>query len=66
VTRVESEQARAPVGRECGRKFPALGISELKERSPTVFNMKSGTAKIGVSKDPSKKTGIKSFNSSAS
>jgi len=45
VRGVASAQARAPARRDVGSEFQALGHVELMERSPTVFNLKSGTAK---------------------
>ena len=61
---VASVQARAPVRREGGREFQALGPAEQKDRSPTVFNLKDGTAKVGKSDDLNVRTGVKSLSSS--
>ena len=61
---VASVQARAPARREGGREFQALGPAEQKDRSPTVFNLKDGTAKVGKSDDLNVRTGIKSLSSS--
>jgi len=59
---VASELARALVRREVGSEFQALGPAELKERSLTVFNFKSGTAKVGMSEDLNARIGTKSFH----
>ena len=55
---VASVQARAPARREGGREFQALGPDEQKDRSPTVFNLKVGTAKVGFSDDLKARTGV--------
>jgi len=46
-----SVQTRAPARGEGGREFPALGPDAQKDWSPTVFNLKVGTAKVGQSDD---------------
>jgi len=51
VPGVASVQARAPALREGGREFQALGPDAQKDRSPTVFNLKVGTAKVGLLDD---------------
>jgi len=40
---VASVQGCAPARREGGREFQALGTDALKDRSPTVFNVKVGS-----------------------
>ena len=55
---VASVQARVPARREGGREFQALGPDEQKDRSPTVFNLKVGTAKVGKSEDLKARTGL--------
>ena len=64
VPGVASVQARAPARREAGREFQALGHVEQKDRSPTVFSLKVGTAKEGKSDDLRARTGVKSLISS--
>jgi len=51
VPGVASVQATAPARREGGREFQILGPDAQKDRSPTVFNLKVGTAKEGLSDD---------------
>ncbi len=55
---VASVQARAPARREGGREFQALGPAEQKDRSPTVFSLNSGAAKVGKSDDLKARDGI--------
>ena len=55
---VASVQARAIARREGGREFQVLGPDEQKDRSPTVFNLKVGTAKVGESEDLKARTGL--------
>jgi len=50
-------QARAPARRECGSEFQSLGTTEQKDRSPTVFNLKFGTVRVGVSDDRNARAG---------
>jgi len=54
----ESVHARAPARKEGGREFLALGLDEQKDRSPTVFSLKVGTAKVGKSDDLKARTGV--------
>jgi len=49
---------QAPARREGGREFQALGPDAQKNRSPVVFNLKLGTAKVGESDDLKARTGI--------
>jgi len=58
VPGVASVQARAPARREGGREFQALGPDAQKDRSPTVFNIKVGTAEVGKSDDLKASTGV--------
>jgi len=46
---VASLQARAPARSERGSEFQSLGPTEQKDRSPTVFNLKFGAVRVGVS-----------------
>jgi len=55
---VASVQVRAPARREGGREFQALGRDAQKDRSPTAFNLKVGTAKLGKSDDLKARTGV--------
>jgi len=48
VPGVVSVQARAPAQRDGGREFHGLGPDAQKDRSPTVFKLKVGTAKVGL------------------
>jgi len=54
VPGVESVQTWAPARRE----FQALGPDAQKDRSPAVFNLKVGTAKVGFSDDAKARTGV--------
>ncbi len=65
VPGVASAQARVPARRECGREFHILGPTEQKDRSPTVFSLKWGTASVGEWDDLKARAGTKSFSSSA-
>jgi len=58
VPGVASVQASEPARREDGREFQALVPDEQKDRSPTVFNLKVGTAKVGKSDDLKARTGV--------
>jgi len=58
VPGVASVQARAPARREGGREFQVLGSDAQKDWSPTVFNLKVGTAKVGSSDDLKARTGV--------
>jgi len=51
VPGVISVQAWAPAQREDGRAFKALCPDAQKDRSPTVFKLKVGIAKVGLSDD---------------
>jgi len=64
VPGVASVQARAPAGREGGREFQALGPDKQKGRSPTVFSLKVGAAKLRKTDDLKVQTGVQSPNSS--
>jgi len=44
--------------REAGREFRAVGPDAQKDRSPTVFNLKVGTSKVGKSDDLKARTGV--------
>jgi len=59
---VPSVQARAPARREGGREFHAPVPDVQKERSPTVFNLKVGTAKAGLSDRHHIRTGLAKIN----
>jgi len=58
VPGVASVQAKAPARREGGREFQDLVPDEHKDRSPTVFNLTVGTAKVGKSDDLKAQTGL--------
>jgi len=58
VPGVASVQDRAPARREGGREFQVLGPDAQKDRSPTVFNLKVGTAKVGLSDDLRDRKGV--------
>jgi len=51
VPGVASLQARTPARREFGRGLPAVGPAAKKDRSPKVFNLKGGKAKLRESDD---------------
>jgi len=65
VPRVASVQAGAPARRKGGREFQALDPDAQKDRSPTVFNLKVGTANEGLSDDLKARAGVQSLSSSA-
>jgi len=56
VPGVASVQPRVPA-RRGGREFQAVGPDAQKDRSPAVFNLKVGTAKVGKSDDRKARTG---------
>jgi len=57
--------AITPARRECGVEFQALGPAVEKDQSPTVFNLKGGTAEVGEPNDIKARTGVLSLSSSA-
>jgi len=58
VQGVASVQARASRRGEGAREFQGIGPHAQKDLSPTVFNLKVGTAKGGLSDDLKARTGV--------
>jgi len=51
VPGVASVQARAPARSEGGKEFQVLRPDAQNDRLTTVFNLKIGTAKVGLTDD---------------
>jgi len=64
VSGVASVQARAPAQRNRWKRVPNLGPDAHKDRSPTVFNLKVGTAKVGKPDDIKARNSVYSLSSS--